>query len=215
MRDICEGRDYKRWGIERDTVMGMPLQLTQTKTLLLETHDRTSIKMTSHRNISTNLQVRDRIMLIPSVMTIETLLDVLELYTLHRPQTVVAPLFNQDIFLDIRIPLNEELSKKRMSRYTEFVHTSQLKKKADPANYAAASTNGVAPTGTPNGPLNGRIKASPTSPATPSTPGLRQRAGERGKEGTIRFMLNPDREREEKEIVASYAPLMAAVAAKR
>lgn len=153
-------------------------------------------------------------MLIPLVINIETLLDVLELYTLHRPQTIVAPLFNQDIFLDIRIPLNEELGRRRMSRYTEFVDVSQLKK-ADPTGYAAASTNGVVPTATPNGPANGRVKVSPTSPATPGTPGMRQRAGERGKEGTIRFMLNPDREREEKEIVASYAPLMASIAARR
>lgn len=215
MKDICEGRDYKRWAIERETVMGMPSRLTQTKHLPLETYDRTSINITRRRNISTNIQVRDRTMLIPLVMIIETLLDVLELYTLHRPQTIVAPLFNQDIFLDIRIPLNEEVGRRRITRYTEFVDTSQFKKKnTDPTGYAAAAANGVLP-GSTNGPANGRVKASPTSPATPSTPGIRQKAGERGKEGTVRFMLNPDREREEKEIVASYAPLMASIAARR
>lgn len=56
MRNICEGRDYKRWAIERDTVMGMPSQRA-----LLETYDRTSISIIPCRNISTHdIQVRDR-----------------------------------------------------------------------------------------------------------------------------------------------------------
>lgn len=55
MRNICEGRDYKRWAIERDTVMGMPSQRAP-----LDTHDRTSISIIPCRNISTHdKQVRD------------------------------------------------------------------------------------------------------------------------------------------------------------
>ena len=35
-------------------------------------------------------------------------------------------------------------------------------------------------------------------------PQIRQRASERGREGTVRFMLNPERERSEKAVVESY-----------
>ena len=151
-------------------------------------------------------------MLIVVVLKIETLLDLLELYTHYQAKTTIGAEFPIDTFLEIRIPLNEELSTRRI-RYTEYVHTSQLGRKADPAGYAVTTTNGVLPS--PNGlPPNGRLKGSPTSPATPNTPntpGIRQKAGERGKEGTVRFMLNPDREREEKAITTQYAPLLASM----
>lgn len=143
-------------------------------------------------------------------MSVETLLDLLDLYTNYGPQTSVGPKFPIDTFLDVRIRLNDELSTRRIPRYTEHVDTSQIPRKADKAGYAGAVTNGVL--SSPNG-MNGRLKASPASPATPrpSTPGIRQRAGERGKEGTVRFMLNPDREMEEKEVTRMYAPLLASM----
>ena len=139
---------------------------------------------------------------------VETLLDLLDLYTNYQPQTTVGPKFAIEAFLDIRLKLNEELSAKRLPRHTEHVDVSKLP--AQPVNYTLKATNGVVPS--PNG-MNGRMKASPTSPATPSpgTPGIRQKAGERGKEGTVRFMLNPDRERDEKAITLQYAPLLASM----
>lgn len=108
-----------------------------------------------------------------------------------------------------------------MPRFTEYITNT----KGDKAGYAGAAPhgggqamkgpggrNGLPPPGLPQL-MNGSLKASPTSSspasASPSTPGIRQRAGERGKEGTVRFMLNPDREREEKEVTGLYAPLLA------
>jgi hypothetical protein len=35
--------------------------------------------------------------------------------------------------------------------------------------------------------------------------GGRTKVGERGRDGTIRFIINPDREREERAVVESYA----------
>ena len=34
--------------------------------------------------------------------------------------------------------------------------------------------------------------------------GIKPRVGERGRDGTVRFMLNPDREQEEKKVVEEY-----------
>lgn len=34
--------------------------------------------------------------------------------------------------------------------------------------------------------------------------GIKTRVGERGRDGTVRFMLNPDREQEEKKVVEGY-----------
>jgi hypothetical protein len=47
--------------------------------------------------------------------------------------------------------------------------------------------------------------AGVAGPREGNQPGIRQRIGERGRDGTVRFMLNPDREREERAVVAEYA----------
>ena len=146
------------------------------------------------------------------VITIETLLDLLDLYTNYQKHTTIGAEFPLEAFLEIQIPLNEELNSKRIPRYTEHINPNTMNSRADTAGYAVAATNGVTPG--PSGLHNGRPKASPTSPATPitpGTPGIRQKAGERGKEGTVRFMLNPDQERDEKKTVKLYAPLLASM----
>jgi len=197
---IVNGRDYKRWDIERATVMGTQAAL---RILPLDT---------SIKHNCCNIHIRDiriNIMLIIYWVIIETILDLLDLYTHYTKSTIIGPEFPLDSFLNVRIPLNEELNSRRIPRYTEYVDPKYLGKKADPAGYAIAATNGVLPSA--NGlPPHNRQRTSPTSPATPGTPGIRRKAGERGKEGTIRFMLNPDREREERSIVAEYGPPTAA-----
>src|SRR5882757_9977047 len=45
---------------------------------------------------------------IERAMVMETLLDLLELYTHHRTSTVVGPELPVDTFLEVRIPLNLE-----------------------------------------------------------------------------------------------------------
>lgn len=198
---IVDGRDYKRWDMERATVMGTQANLYIPIPIPYET---------SRKHNRCNTYIRDKNKNNANIMLviIETILDLLELYTHYNQSTTIGPEFSLDAFLHVRIPLNEELSTRRLPRYTEYVDPAKLGKKVDPAGYAMASTNGVLPS--TNGLLsNVRAKTSPTSPATPGTPGIRQKAGERGKEGTIRFMLNPDREGEERSIVAEYGPPMA------
>ncbi|KAK5072897.1 RNA polymerase II C-terminal domain kinase beta subunit [Lithohypha guttulata] len=180
---IMDGKDYIRWGIDRSMVM-------------------------------------------------ETLLDLLELYTNYRTQTTVAPEFDAETILNIQISLRHELTSNHLPRFTNYIDTKAST--TTTAGYAGAaahtSTTTTTSPSTTNGTnrsapppprmnshlpqlMNGSLKASPTSPAnaSPGTPGIRQRAGERGKEGTVRFMLNPDRERAEKEVTRIYMPLLASM----
>ncbi|KAK5039700.1 RNA polymerase II C-terminal domain kinase beta subunit [Exophiala sideris] len=146
-------------------------------------------------------------------MVMETLLDLLELYTHHRTSTAIGPDFPVDTFLTVRIPLNLESEDKNIPRYTVWVD----------GPHGQAGVNGAT-----NGSSHGRSRSSSknvspkdvTSPSTNNSSvstaatslagaaanaaALRQRAGDRGREGTVRFILNPDREREEKSIVESY-----------
>lgn len=220
-KEIAEGQDYKRWSIERSMVMGTVLPQAQAflyKHIPLESRPLININIIPPRiskNKYNDKSLKTKHMLIRLVTTIETLLDLLDLYTNYQKHTTVGADFPLEAFLEIQIPLNEEMSTKKIPRYTEYLNSSQLSGQADPAGYAIAATNGVTPRPPGlNGTHNGRLKASPTSPATPitpGTPGIRQKAGERGKEGTVRFMLNPDQERDEKKTVQLYQPLLASM----
>lgn len=120
------------------------------------------------------------------------MLDLLELYTHYRTNTTVGPDFPVDIFLEVRIPLNQEMDAKNLPRFTEWKDHK-------------AVTNGTAPK-TSNGTKTSHKESSHiTSPSTPGVlNGTRGRIGERGRDGTVRFMLNPEREQEEKAVVAEY-----------
>ncbi|KAI5197022.1 cyclin [Aureobasidium subglaciale] len=127
----------------------------------------------------------------------ETLLDLLDLFTHHRHATIVGGHFTIDNYVAIRIVLNKEATASNLARYTHWHE-----------NHSSAS----------NGAINNGSKHHTVSPAVPganqssdspamittSMAGAQSRVGERGKEGTVRFMLSAERARGEKEIVAKY-----------
>ena len=144
-------------------------------------------------------------------MVMETLLDLLELYTHHRSQSVIGSEFPVDRFLEVRIPLNQESEEKKIPRFTAWedsgdqevngvtgmmVNGSKSKNVSprDVTTPRRASTNTNA-----SGTAGGEHRA-----AGGAGVGVRQRVGERGREGTVRFILNPDRERDEKAVVDSF-----------
>ncbi|KAL2056337.1 hypothetical protein ABVK25_003360 [Lepraria finkii] len=126
----------------------------------------------------------------------ETLLDLLDLYTHHRAATIVGQSHALEAFIAIRIALNQEASANSYPRFTR----ATVPKVAELLNGFKA-TNGttgskakeVTPTTSPRNDLMQDI-TSPTTGA--SKPGL--------KEGTVRFMLDPQRAKAEKETVAEY-----------
>ncbi|KAJ5576397.1 hypothetical protein N7535_003323 [Penicillium sp. DV-2018c] len=110
----------------------------------------------------------------------ETLCDLLELYTHHRPHTTVGPEFQPDRFLNVRIPLNQEASEQSLPRYASWIEQ-------------------------PNKSTNGSAAKQPLHPLTPiAANGERQRAGERGRDAAVRFMLDPACADEEKRQVAEF-----------
>ena len=128
----------------------------------------------------------------------ETLLDLLELYTHYQKLTVAGPDFTVDAFLNVRIPLNDELNEKRLPRYTTYID-----RKPQTSSNGTAKTNGAdAKSKDQVSPKDGT--ASDREGNTVNGNGIKPRVGERGRDGTIRFMLNPDREQEEKKVVEEY-----------
>jgi CTD kinase subunit beta len=149
-------------------------------------------------------------------MVMESLLDLLELYTHHRSQSVIGPEFPVELFLEVRIPLNQESMQHKIPRFTAWVEkegqgvngvngTNGAKNMvvslrdvvASPRRGSANTTNANASSGGGAG--------NPGGSASGAVVGVRQRVGERGREGTVRFILNPDRERDEKAIIELFS----------
>jgi CTD kinase subunit beta len=125
----------------------------------------------------------------------ETLLDLLDLYTHHRGSTSVGPFYTLEAFIDIRIGLNQEASAANIPRYTHYA--------SDAASGAQHGSNGV----------KARNGFDPTSPLTPATPGTispgnaqapTSAIGIRGQNGTVRFMLDAARARDERNEVDKF-----------
>ena len=129
----------------------------------------------------------------------ETLLDLLDLYTHSRGSTIVGGKWSLDAFIAVRIVLNQEVEAEGFARYTES------------KDRAPATLNGLAAEDQPFDKANPEEKLPLTTLPSPveasasrtkSTSGERPRAGP--PTGTVRFMLDPERARGEKHIVQGY-----------
>ncbi|MCJ1381179.1 RNA polymerase II C-terminal domain kinase beta subunit [Xylographa soralifera] len=130
----------------------------------------------------------------------ETLLDLLDLYTHHRTQTTVGQEYPIETFIAIRITLNQEASANDYPRYTNSVKKRSLingNKAANGTKDNKSATSPLSPQDTLASDGKSSVTLSPEAAA-----GARVRAGL--KEGTVRFMLDPERARDEKKIVAEY-----------
>ncbi|KAJ5216383.1 cyclin-like protein [Penicillium cinerascens] len=125
----------------------------------------------------------------PEVM--ETLFDILELYTHHRSSTSVGPRFPADRFLTVRIPLNQEASEHRIPRYAHWIDRPR-----QPYNVGNAQNSTR-----PNDADTPRLH----HPLTPTAAnGDRHQTSDRGKDAAVRFMLDHDIADCEKRQVAEY-----------
>ncbi|KAJ5105210.1 cyclin [Penicillium alfredii] len=122
----------------------------------------------------------------------ETLFDLLELYTHHRSSTSVGPQFPADRFLTVRIPLNQEAAELQAPRYTHWKDRPRIPKET------------VKP---PNG-AGGKQSNVPARTLHPLTPiaanGERFSKEERGRHAALRYMLDPICAEDEKRQVAQY-----------
>jgi len=127
----------------------------------------------------------------------ETILDLLDLYTHHRGSTYVGPFYSLETFINVRITLNQEASASDIPRYTLYDSESTPKPSPHTSNGLKAR-NGIGPT-------------SPLTPASPNTisPGTvaqppTSAIGIRGQNGTVRFMLDAKRARDERSEVERF-----------
>lgn len=133
---------------------------------------------------------------------VETLLDLVDLYTHHRSSTIVGQDHALEEFISIRIALNQEASAEKLARFTQS--------NREKAMTNGATTNGVKEKKDPKGLASPRSIASPKDIKSPQPIGLTSVTGTpvQGKpglkEGTVRFMLDPERARDEKHTVADF-----------
>lgn len=130
------------------------------------------------------------------MQNIETLLDLLDLYTHHRASTIVGQDHALETFISIRIALNQEAS---ANQYPRHCHSHKKK----------SITNGAKAA---NGIVDSKAKKLVTAITSPRDESLRDitsptaNGGSKPglKEGTVRFMLNPQRARDEQNAVAEF-----------
>lgn len=124
--------------------------------------------------------------------TLETLFDLLDLYTHSRSTTLVGIDQPLEVFINIRIELNQEAAAANIARYTAWPKDEPLL--STPASDALKRT--------PNGePLNGKgSRSTPVSPQSPGDVNLEDRT----RDSTVRFMLDPQQALAEKSIVNEF-----------
>ncbi len=128
-------------------------------------------------------------------MVTETLLDLLDLYTHHRAVTIVGLEHALERFIEVRITLNQEASAHRYPRYTQWIKKRPAANGVRPANGTKDSKDARD---------ESKDRKSPPTMVPASATGARSRVGERGRDGTVRFMLDGERARDEKNLVAEY-----------
>ncbi|KAH7039443.1 cyclin-like protein [Macrophomina phaseolina] len=140
----------------------------------------------------------------------ETMLDLLDLYTHHRASSLIGPHHPLDAYINVRIALNQESSAAKLPRYTQ---STPPPPPAPPA--AAPPPTGPAAKNAANGlpPKPGTAAAAATTNGAQQQQQVQQpppvvlpvsAVGTRGLGGTVRFMLDAARARDEKRTVDSY-----------
>lgn len=120
-----------------------------------------------------------------------------DLYTHHRANTLIGPEYPLETFINIRITLNQEAAEHNYPRYTEW----QEPKPASPPKEEKKKPEGIR---LANGKVIAAKGSPPASPATPATPSQTLAPGERVKDGTVRFMLDPERAKDEKVVIKEF-----------
>ncbi|KAJ5090333.1 cyclin [Penicillium argentinense] len=115
----------------------------------------------------------------------ETLFDLLEMYTHQRGTTSVGPDFRADRFLTVRIPLNQEAAAQNLPRYT---------REEDSENRSTETGEG-APSQRPPHPL---------TPVAANNDRLGDRADRGARDAPVRFMIDPEWAAAERQAVEPY-----------
>ena len=145
-------------------------------------------------------------------VSLETLLDLLDLYTHHRGSTAVGPRHSANDFIAIRIALNQEAENSHLARHTTTLapptpNGAVVTPSSNPSPLSPRTTNNKMrpPTSNAKKPASSTYDDFISDPVTDTANGGAAKPGLR--DGTVRFMLDPKRAREEKETVRQFFKL--------
>lgn len=125
------------------------------------------------------------------VAVVETMLDLLDLYTLFPKHTKVGTTIEMNVMMETKIRLNEAVG--RHASLTRFENWCPACEQEDKEK--DATNNRVTP----------RTPGSATSPATTTSAGASSfKKGGRSQDGTVRFVFDADEAKREAEAVAAY-----------
>ncbi|KAL1841314.1 hypothetical protein VTJ49DRAFT_7151 [Mycothermus thermophilus] len=165
---------YKTFAPIKQTTFTMVLAILELTARLLDTDPQRTKQFQDASSWHSN---RDCV--------VETILDLLDLYTRFQKSTKVGVRFDLQKLMDVKIDFNNLLATEKRERYTGW---------CDRCGPDTADTRSATP-------------GSATSPATnPSLPGSNPPAKRKmpPTEGTQRFIFDADKAREERDIVARY-----------
>lgn len=132
----------------------------------------------------------------------ETMLDLLDLYTHFLKASIVGPSYNIEKFINIKIKLNQELEENNsLNRFTEFI---EAQKSNGTKHSVKTPKTPITPASPSDTRLNGKDVASPATLSPRSSGSSRRANGVRGQDGTVRFMLDAEQAKQEKATVAEY-----------
>jgi CTD kinase subunit beta len=175
--DICNDM-YKTFAPLKQTTYTMATAVLQLASRITDTTSHDFIE-TKWQELKTAQPSRTAVM--------ETMLDLLELYTHHTKFTILGPKYDVNIFIQLRISLNAESQDRGFARYTDWID----------------KTNGMKLKGTPKTPITPASPAPPINGISPTGPG-RKVAGAPGSTETVRFMLDGDMAKQEKVTVEEF-----------
>ncbi|EOD43626.1 putative c-type cyclin protein [Neofusicoccum parvum UCRNP2] len=137
----------------------------------------------------------------------ETMLDLLDLYTHHRASSLIGPNYPLDTYINVRIALNQESKDAALPRYTQSAPPPPPPAPVAPQP-PKGPANGLPPKpGTTATTTNGTAAAAQQQQQQKQPPPIAlpiSAVGTRGLGGTVRFMLDAARARDEKKTVATY-----------
>jgi len=128
---------------------------------------------------------------------LETIHDLLDLYTHNQNRTIVGPRYEMKKFIAVRLKCRDD-SKPRHTCWYESSKTNGIK-----SNVKTPKTP-ITPASPSDTRTNGKDGVSPATMSPHSSASSRRGMGARGQDGTVRFMLDAEQAKEEKAVVDKF-----------
>lgn len=132
---------------------------------------------------------------------IETIMDLLDLYMYFHKFNIVGADFPRDQFAHLGIVFNKEMDASSFKRFTEHQEIRRINGLKSNVKTPKTPATPASPADTR---MSGMDAASPATLSPRSSGSGKRTVGLRGTEGTVRFMLDSEQAKREKDITAEY-----------